>query len=276
MKRSVKIILSLVAAAAMVVCVCCCLYIVQYIRGDSINASLSNLSSIPAPPASESSPSSDTAADSPPVPTQPEEEETETSTDLTTERLIDFDELEAVNPDIYAWIEIPSLGTNLAVVQSPDNDEYYLRHAATGAYYSGGSIFSQRLNTKTFEDPMTILYGHNYKNMFGPLNRLADVDAFEACEVIRIYTRERVFEYTVFAAYPYSNRHLLYICDFSDPDAFDAFFAGLDDVPGGNFRRDLFPSSDDRVLTLSTCVTGNRMRRFLVQGVLTAEYTVVP
>lgn len=279
MKRSIRILLSLVAVIALVICVLCCLYIVQYIRGDRLNVTLSGIAAFSGPSGSESLPSSEPESEQSGE-TLPESEPSEPDSDLdalpTIESVVDFDELEAVNPDIYAWIEIPSLGTNLAVLQSPDNDEFYLRHAATGAYYSGGSIFSQRYNTKTFEDPMTVLYGHNYKNMFGPLNRLADADDFEACDVIRIYTRERVFEYSVFAAFPYSNRHLLFLYDFNDPASFEEFFASLDDVPGGNFRRELFPEPGDRVLTLSTCIIGSRMRRFLISGVLTAEYQVVP
>ena len=42
-----------------------------------------------------------------------------------------------------------------------------------------------------------------------------------------------------------------------------------------NYRRDLFPQFGDKVLTLSTCYRQNRTQRFLVQGVLTQEYTVL-
>ena len=42
MKKSVKIILGIISAAMAVVCVMCILYIVQYVRGNSLNDKLAN------------------------------------------------------------------------------------------------------------------------------------------------------------------------------------------------------------------------------------------
>ena len=67
---------------------------------------------------------------------------------------VDFDELQTMNPDIYAWIKIPDTDISYAVLQrgAEDDQEYYSKHSENGAYYSGGSIFSQSYNRKDFSD----------------------------------------------------------------------------------------------------------------------------
>ena len=75
---------------------------------------------------------------------------------------IDFEGLQAVNPDVIAWIDIPGLSISYPVVQGTDN-AYYLHHLFTGEYNSSGSIFADWHNQQDFTDPNTIVYGHNMK-----------------------------------------------------------------------------------------------------------------
>ena len=84
---------------------------------------------------------------------------------------IDFEGLQAVNPDVIAWIDIPGLSISYPVVQGIDN-AYYLHHLFTGEYNSSGSIFADWHNQPDFADPNTIGYGHNMNNgsMFGTLS----------------------------------------------------------------------------------------------------------
>ena len=256
MKRPLKIVLSLISAVAAVVCVLCILFLVQYFRGQALNERLSNsvLTGIITNPMAD-----------------PEDETRYMQID------VDFDELQAMNPDIYAWVEVPGTVINYPVLQDAEDDLFYINHNADRSYYTGGSIFSQRYNTTTFQDSMTVLYGHNSRSqaMFAQLNNFADASFFEQNQSIYIYTPEKVYEYQIFAAYPHSSDHLLLCNDFNDPDQFAAYFDSLADGVNCNYRRDLFPQFGDKVLTLSTCYRQNRTQRFLVQGVLTQEYTVL-
>ena len=75
---------------------------------------------------------------------------------------VDFAALEEINPDIYAWVEIPGTTINYPVLQHPTKDEYYNDHGADGKYSPYGSIFSQAsYNGRDFHEPVTVLYGHN-------------------------------------------------------------------------------------------------------------------
>ncbi len=275
MKKSVKIILSLLCVIMAAVCVCCVLYIVQYVRGNDLNERLvSNV-------ASQTVEAVLTEAEDE---TGDETDGGETATgDETKEapqktfKNIDFAALSAINGDIYAWIDMPGTVINYAVVQSEDENEFYSDHSVDGSYYSGGSIFSQRYNKRDFTDPVTVLYGHNRKNgtMFAALNDFADPTFFEKHKTVYIYIEGMVYEYTVFAAYPHSSEHLLLNHDFTDEEEFTEYFGSLKDGVNTNYDRDMFPLFGDKVLTLSTCYKENRMQRYLVQAKLTAQYSLV-
>ena len=254
MKRPVRILLTVVSVIAAAVCIFCILFIVQYVRGKSLSDKLgeSFTSGVVVKPR-------DPADD---------------GQYMTID--VDFDSLHDINPEIYAWIEVPGTNINYAVVQSTD-DLFYNDHGVDKTYYSGGSIFSQRYNTTTFQDPVTVLYGHNRQSqtMFAQVNNFADAAFFDRNQKILIYTPDKVYEYTIFAAYPHSSEHLLLCHDFTDPQQFAEYFASLGEAINATYRRELFPQAGDKVLTLSTCYRQNRMQRFLVQGVLTETYDVI-
>ena len=191
--------------------------------------------------------------------------------------IIDFNALAQTNPEVVGWIYAPGTNINYAVVQSAADDLFYDDHGVDRSYYSGGSIFSQRYNTTTFQDPVTVLYGHNRQSqtMFAQVNNFADAAFFAKNQKIFVYTPDKVYEYTIFAAYPHSSEHLLLCHDFTDPQQFAGYFASLGEAINANYRRELFPQAGDKVLTLSTCYRQNRMQRFLVQGVLTETYDVI-
>lgn len=256
MKKPLKLLLSCVSVVAVVLCGLCILFIVQYVRGQSLNDRLGG------------GLTSGLLAD---ITIDPDSDTLYMAID------VDFDELTALNDEIYAWIEVPGTVINYAVVQSGTDDLFYNNHGVDKAYFSGGSIYSQRYNSRDFQDSMTVLYGHNRQSqtMFAQLNSFADAAYFDEHPDIYIYTPDTVYRYAVFAAYPHSSEHLLLCYDFDDPDQFRGYFAALGDGVNANYRRELFPEWGDKVLTLSTCYKQNRMQRYLVQGVLVEEYTVL-
>ena len=190
---------------------------------------------------------------------------------------VDFDALQALNPDIYAWLEIPGTDISYPVVQNPYNDSYYLRTNSDGNYSAGGAIFSESTyNGTDFTDPVTILYGHHMNAgnlMFGHLQDYYSDPEFLASDVhIRIYTRAGMQEYAVFAAIPFNRSHILYYNDMHNSYAFSEFFDSVMGIRelGAYVNEDHAPSDPetDRVLILSTCLAGDNTRRFLVMATL--------
>ena len=178
-------------------------------------------------------------------------------------------------PDDAGSFQLGRVKIPVDVLQRAGEEEYYSKHSENGAYYSGGSIFSQDYNQKDFSDPMTVIYGHNLRNgrMFAQLNDFSDAEVFEAHRYIYIYLPDRMLVYEIFAAYPHSNEHLLLCHDFADADDFTAYFDAVQAQKSlqSNFRTDAWPEPGDRVLTLSTCFRGDNHQRYLVQGKLVAE-----
>ena len=123
---------------------------------------------------------------------------------------IDFAGLQAVNPDVIAWIDIPGLSVSYPVVQGEDNS-YYLHHLFTGEYNSSGSIFADCHNQPDFTDQNTIIYGHNMKtgSMFQNLHNYQEREFFDNNRDVTIYTPDAIRHYKIFAAYFYDNRHIL-------------------------------------------------------------------
>ena len=189
---------------------------------------------------------------------------------------VDFDSLQAINPDIYGWLEIDGTMITYPIVQSPDDDTFYLDHNSDGNYSANGAIFSEsKYNSGDLSDPVTILYGHHMQSgaMFGTLQQYySDAGLFARDVPIRIYTPDAILEYGVFAALPYSSDHILYYNDFSDPQVFKTFFESVFNTRelGANFNEAYAPQAGDKVLILSTCLIGNNTRRFLVMATLLA------
>ena len=224
-----------------------------------------------------------TAAPTDSIPVIPPEPETEpeTTADAVTELpiepagdvLLDFSWLKKVNSDIYAWIEIPGTRVDYPILQNAKNDETYLNTAYDGQPYIGGSLFTESAHNSTdFNDPVTLIYGHTMRagTMFGSLqSTYSDQSRFSSCSDIKLYLPGEIRHYTVFAAVPYDTGHILKMYDFSDPDAYQSFFDKIKRIRGigVNIDAEAFPQSGDQVIILSTCMTGNPGKRYLVMAV---------
>ena len=207
-----------------------------------------------------------------PEPTEPSATETPEPTPTPYVSPVDFDSLSALNSDIYGWLELPNTGISLPILQDAENDAFYLNHNSDRAYSANGSVFSEATyNSKSFDDPVTLLYGHHMKDgaIFGNLQYYySDSEFFEENPTFTIYTPEEELTYGVFAAIPYPGDHILYYNDFTDEDTFHSFFELVFNIHdfSANFNRDYAPEFGDRVVILSTCLIGNNTNRFLVMG----------
>lgn len=185
---------------------------------------------------------------------------------------VDFKALKKQNPDIYAWIYIPGTNVSFPVVNRKGNDDFYLDHNSDGKRARKGAIFSEHYNSTDLSDPVTVFYGHKMKNgdMFGNLQKYySDHEFFDANREIYVFTPDSLKKYRIFAALPYTNAHLLYYYDFSDPFVFDSVFTDILSVKKINaiIDKNTTFTSDDRIIILSTCLSGNNKNRYLVLAV---------
>lgn len=192
---------------------------------------------------------------------------------LSVDVPVDFEELTKANPDIYAWINIPGTNVDYPILQSGEDKgrSYYLTHNVNNIKSSYGSIYTQNYNSKDFSDFNTLIYGHNMKNgtMFGSLKKYRNKEFFEENEYINVYMPGRILKYKIFAAYTFDDRHILMSFNFDDETERKLYLDTINSVRNvnANFSEDVKVTTDDKIITLSTC-TSKDDERFLVQGVL--------
>ena len=191
----------------------------------------------------------------------------------------DFRALQAQNPDIYAWLYIPGTDINYPVCQST-NDVYYLTHNTQGGLDANGALYTEsKYNTKTFQDLVTVIYGHNMRSgkMFGFLEETFRQGFSGRTEAI-VYlpatgnTPPREQHYELFAALPVGSSHLLHGRNFNKKSLYQTFIDEI--IHAKSFdstviRSDVPVTINDKLLILSTCRGGGKTNeRYIVVGKL--------
>ncbi len=186
---------------------------------------------------------------------------------------VDFEALWKTNKDIVGWIYVQSLDISYPMVQAGDNDKY-LYTSVKGTYNSAGSIFVDAWNHAEFQDPHTIVYGHNMKNgsMFGSLKKLKNqqtVDQFAKDESgtlgFWIITPKEQYFYEIFSIHTVAAVGDTYALFSHSDQQFVDFINKMAKGTGIKLPQREYTETD-KVVTLSTC-TGNDAYRLVVQGI---------
>lgn len=189
---------------------------------------------------------------------------------------IDFDAYWALNPDVYAYIYIENTKVDYPILQHPTDNSYYLDYNMDGTKGYPGCIYTEKENAKDFSNPNTILYGHNMRNgsMFHTLHDFEKVDFFQNNKYIYIYLPTQVLQYKIFAAYTFSDRHILNAYNFYDQTEYQRYLDSIFQNKKANLDTSVPVTTNDQMITLSTC-TGNDSTRWLVQAVLLHRFDCV-
>lgn len=209
-----------------------------------------------------------------PAPKEPAETPSPAKEEESYQSPIDFEGLQALNPDICAWLEIPDTEISFPVVQRPGDDSYYLTHTVDGEESKFGALFTEEGNAADFSDPCTVIYGHYFitGGLFATLqDNYASAEDFAAHATIRLYLPEEEREYQVFTAQAFSNVHLLGEYQHFDSEEDVQLF--LEDLQN---TRTLIRQTDDSalpregqpLLVLSTCLQGDATQRYLVAAAM--------
>ena len=103
-------------------------------------------------------------------------EESEESGEETSEYVyedVNFAVYQKINKDIYAWIRIPGTPIDYPILNRKGDNEYYLKRNYYRYADTRGSIFTEDYNNRDFNDPVTLIYGHNMSSgsMFGSIQK---------------------------------------------------------------------------------------------------------
>lgn len=194
------------------------------------------------------------------------------------ENPIDFKSLQKENSDIYAWIKVDGTKIDYPIVQSLEDDSFYLKHDAyTKEWLDKGAVYTEMINHKSFNDAITVIYGHNGygDTMFTTLHYFEKKDFFDKHSEFVIYTKGRKLTYQIISAFKYDDRHIMNSFDFADMSVVEEFqsFIQNPDSAVKNVRESLDTTVDrnSNIVILSTCITNQKSNRYLVCGVLVKD-----
>lgn len=191
------------------------------------------------------------------------------SSQQETRAVLDLAPLQAVNPDVVGWIEIPDTELSYPLLQT-SNNQYYLNHTWNKEYSPAGSIYLECTSSPDFSGFHTIIYGHRMQNstMFGTLKFYESQDFWAEHPSIYVTLPDGVYRYDIFAAFQASVTGIVYRSDLEGRE--EEFIRTA--LNSSVIDTETVPEPDDRILTLSTCTQFGHANRWVVQGRLAQVY----
>lgn len=180
---------------------------------------------------------------------------------------IDFESLLADCEDIVGWLYSPDTVINYPVAQAEDNDKY-LYNFIDGRYNGSGTLFFDYLCEPDLTSTNTVMYGHhmNDGSMLASLCNYGRQDYFEAHPVLYFNSPEQNYRVEVFSAYITDPGAVSYIIEFGEDYTYQDF---LDEVRSlSEIESPVEVSTEDRIMTFSTCTYEYNNARFVVHGKL--------
>lgn len=175
------------------------------------------------------------------------------------------------NSDMIGWINIPDSNVNYPVMQTPLDEEFYLRRGFDTSWEMRGSLFlNKEADIKNESDNM-IIYGHNMNDhtMFGDLDKYKDKD---------FYLKHKTFTFdTVYHRSTYEIFAVFKMVDEKDSDTYIDYYNFFNITDANEFNNQInryktmsfydtgiTPEFGDKLLTLSTCEYSKENGRLVV------------
>ena len=179
-----------------------------------------------------------------------------------------FSKLKSQNEDTVAWLYIPGTDIDIPIVQSEDNI-YYLTHNFDKERNSMGWAFADYQNSFPNLSTNTIMYGHTYREttIFSKLKRVLDKDwqNNNNKQIITLDTEKERLIFKVFSVYTIDKTNDYLQISFNSKEKYQEYLNKSLKRSIKDFK--INPTSDDKILTISTCYIDSD-HRLVVQAKL--------
>lgn len=188
---------------------------------------------------------------------------------------VDFKELLEKNNETVAWIKVNNTNVNYSVVQHNDN-EYYLKHDFNKRYNINGWVYGDYRDDFKYFGNNTILYAHNMTNrtMFGSLVWCLKDSWYKKEEnhYIKLSTPYSNTVWKIFSIYTIVPEVYYLKTYFQSDEEHQQFLNTLKGRSIYNFNLEQELTTDDKILTLSTCTDDGTKRIVIHAKMIKAEY----
>lgn len=166
---------------------------------------------------------------------------------------VDWERLQATNPEVVGWIDVPGTAISLPICQAPaDDPEKYLHVNVEGEEDGIGSAFVDAECTEGIMGGFnTAILAHHWHDgsMFSDVANYSDEDWAREHEVAYIQTPEAVWTVKLASAEIIRGTELAKRCTFDDIDDFQEWYKGR--MEGAEVVLD--ERTPDKIVSLVTC-----------------------
>jgi sortase B len=180
-----------------------------------------------------------------------------------------FSELQAINPEVTAWLTVYGTNIDYPVAQGDDNIKY-VNTNAEGNYSISGAIFLDSRCSGDFSDFSSILYGHHMEKeaMFGELGLFMNKSYFDTHKYGSLYYggQYRGLEFFAFLrADAYDGT--VFKTKIEGDENRDEYLNTLLDM--AEHTSDIQVTPQDKIILLSTCSPSSTNGRDILVGKIT-------
>ena len=178
-----------------------------------------------------------------------------------------FEELQAINPEVIAWLTVYGTNIDYPVTQGTDNMKY-VNTNAEGRHSLSGAIFLDYRNSPHFTDFNSIFYGHHMENnvMFGEITSFSNEDFFKDHRYGSLFADGKTHGIEFFAfVHADANDTQVFRPNITNPEAQQRYLDTLMEM-AVIVRDDVNITTQDRIVLLSTCSPNETSRRDILVG----------
>lgn len=189
----------------------------------------------------------------------------------SVDNTLSFDELQAMNPDVFSWITVYGTHINYPILQGEDN-KCYVNTDPQGDYSLSGSIFLDFRGHRDLRDFNNLLYGHHMAGgmMFGDVDLYLEEGFLDSHRYGKLFLDGKEYGLDFFAVLKGDALEESLFAGPAETEAQkSAYFSLLKNH--ALFYKEIGVTIQDRLLILSTCADGGETDRHLLVAKITEQ-----